>query len=228
MIKSFEKNYTENGYVMKYEKSKILYNFTNRVLQFKIEMKDIEPKIWRRILVSPDYNLWDLHVAIQDAMGWQDCHLHTFEFKQKRKKIIERVGIPDFESFHESEIVFPGWEISVLEYFNDLGVEAKYLYDFGDSWEHNVVLEGYIFKESKVKYPVCIDGERACPPEDCGGVPGYYELLETLSNPNAEEYKEIKEWVGKNWNSEQFEKKSVKFFDPYKRWINAFLKSNPN
>jgi hypothetical protein len=95
--------------------------------------------------------------------------------------------------------------------------------DYGDSWLHNVTLEGYLAKEKKVKYPQCIAGERACPPEDCGGVPGYYEMLKTLSNPDDDDYDDMKTWVGEEWNPDIFEKDKVEFWNPYKRWVQAFL-----
>ncbi len=219
----YQKNYTDKGYLMKYEKGENVAPYKNWVMQFKIELPEILPLIWRRILVPTDYNFWDLHVAIQDSMGWLDYHSHYFEFKGKGKKKEVRIGIPDFQSPGDLPEVYPGWEIPVLTYFNDLGVTVKYLYDFGDSWWHTVQLEGFFFKDKAVKYPLCIDGERACPPEDCGGVQGYFELIKTLSNPENEDYKEMKDWVGGDWHSESFDKNAVKFYNPYQRWKKAFL-----
>lgn len=225
MKSKYEKNFTDRGYTMNYKKGENLSPFKNWVLQFKIELPEILPLIWRRILVPSDYNFWDLHVAIQDSMGWLDYHLHYFEIKGKGKKKEERIGIPDFDRFSDDlPEVFPGWEIPVLNFFNDLGVTSKYLYDYGDSWWHTVQLEGYLFKEKKIKYPICIAGERACPPEDCGGEPGYYEMLKTLSEPDNDDYEDMRTWVGENWDSEKFEKGEIKFHNPYKRWENAFLK----
>ncbi len=219
----YEKNYTENGYLMKYKKGLKLSPYKNWVLQFKIEMTEILPLIWRRILIPSDYNFWDLHVAIQDSMGWLDYHLHYFEIKGKHKRNEVRIGIPDFDRFGDLPEVYPGWEIPVISYFSELGMTAKYLYDYGDSWWHSVKLEGYINKEKKTKYPICLDGERACPPEDCGGESGYYEMLNTLSNPESEDYQEMREWVGKNWHPENFDKSKIEFWNPYKRWKKAFL-----
>jgi len=219
----YEKNYTDKGYLMKYEKGLKLSPYKNWVLQFKIEMAEILPSIWRRILVPSDYNFWDLHVALQDAMGWSDYHLHHFEIKGKHKRKEEKIGIPDFDRFEDSEEVYPGWEIPVTNYFSELGMTANYLYDYGDSWWHTVKLEGYIHKEKKTKYPLCLDGARSCPPEDCGGVRGYYEMLETLSNPQSDDYEDMKQWVGEDWNAEKFDKDKIEFWDPFKRWNIAFL-----
>jgi len=195
----------------------------NQVLQFLIELDGISPLIWRRIQVPSNYNFWDLHVAVQDAMGWTDSHLHHFEIKGKGKRKAERIGIPDFERWSELPEVFPGWEIWISAYFNDLGVQATYEYDYGDGWIHHIRHEGYIYRDPKIKYPVCIGGERACPPEDCGGVGGYGNLLAVLSNPEHEEHDEMKVWVGQDWSPEKFNPNNVKFDNPYKRWVTAFL-----
>lgn len=85
----------------------------------------------------------------------------------------------------------------------------KYLYDFGDGWEHSIELEQILFKVEKRKYPICIAGERSCPPEDCGGVYGYEDLLEILKNPDHEEYKQMKTWAGRQFNPEKFDPKKV-------------------
>jgi len=127
MSSKYEKNYTDRGYLMKYEKPKSLSFLNNQVLQFKIELQEITPTIWRRILVPADYNFWDLHVGIQDSMGWLDYHLHYFEIRGKGKKNAVHIGIPDFDRNEDLQEVYPGWEIPVISYFNDLGVEAKYI-----------------------------------------------------------------------------------------------------
>jgi len=221
----YDKNYTEKGYLMNYKKGPTQAHYSNRVLQFRIELKDISPLVWRRILSPSDYNFWGLHVAIQDSMGWQDKHLHHFQIKRKHGHKSARIGIPDFDGvFSNSPEIFPGWEIPVIKYFNALGITANYLYDYGDSWEHSVQLEGYLYKKKGSKYPCCIDGARACPPEDCGGVNGYSHLLEILSDPQDSEYEHMKSWIGENWGPEKFHKDRVKFDNPYFRWKNAFLK----
>ena len=141
MASRFEKNFTDKRYLMKYEKLSLHSDLKNQVLQFSVELQGIEPKIWRRIHVPTDYNFWDLHVAIQDVMGWQDYHLHHFEIKGKGKRKAVNIGIPDFEGFGELPEVFPGWEIAVFAYFNALGVDARYEYDYGDGWLHTVKLK---------------------------------------------------------------------------------------
>lgn len=223
MSNDYHQNYTPTGYIMKYLKADRGAFPKNQVMQFKIEITEILPLIWRRIMVPFDSNFWDLHVAIQDSMGWKDYHLHHFLIKGKHKRKVARIGIPNLECFSKEENIFPGWEIPVLAYFNDLGVTAKYFYDYGDSWWHSIKLEGYFYREKNMRYPICVDGAGACPPEDCGGEHGYYRLIEVLSNPKNSEYEELKTWAG-DWNPDHFLKGEVKFDNPFKRWENAFLK----
>lgn len=197
------------------------------IFQFKITLNGISPPIWRRVQVLATYSFWDLHVALQDSMGWLDCHLHAFRFTKKYRKRVFEIGIPDDMADHE---VLPGWEISIDGYF-DLGTIAVYEYDFGDGWEHEVLLEGILLKEKGVNYPRCIAGERACPPEDCGGVPGYLDLLEILGDPQHEEYESTVDWLKghlKNYHPHQpaqFDPASVHFDNPRIRWKKAFSKS---
>lgn len=105
---------------------------------------------------------------------------------------------------------------------------AEYEYDFGDRWRHELLLEGILLKEKGVKYPRCIAGERACPPEDCGSVPGYYRMLEALANPDDEEHEEMGAWLkhhAKNYypyDPAAFDPRKVKFDNPRARWREAF------
>ena len=163
------------------------------VYQFHIKLLGIEPMIWRRIQVPAKFSFWDLHVAIQDSMGWLDYHLHAYRVRQKYKKKPIEIGIPQDE--WDGEDVIPGWEVTISDYFTELGQTMEYEYDFGDGWEHELLFEGILLKEKDASYPRCIDGARACPPEDCGSIPGYYNLLEILSNPQHPEYEDHVEWL---------------------------------
>ena len=195
-----------------------------QVYQFKIMLLDIQPDIWRTIQVPENYNFWDLHVAIQDAMGWLDYHLHEFNF-MKGKELI-RIGMPDEESTGTSTLL--GWEVNIKTYFEKVGTTARYSYDFGDGWEHFIELETMLPANASINYPICIAGERACPPEDCGGVPGFEGLLETLQRGKAGEKKELNEWLKNHaqnyypFQAEVFDPQAVKFDDPELRWANAF------
>ncbi|WP_136799234.1 plasmid pRiA4b ORF-3 family protein [Desulfosediminicola ganghwensis] len=198
---------------------------TKVALQFKIELLEISPIIWRTIQVSARYSFWDLHVAIQDSMGWLDYHIHEFKIKPPRKRNFISIGIPHNE--YENKTL-PGWETKVTDYLNEPGDFALYEYDFGDGWEHKVTLESKFLADDNVKYPICIKGERSCPPEDCGGVPGYYELIEILSDKKHERYEDMVYWLENHAKSympykpEIFDSSSVEFWNPKKRFNMAF------
>ena len=191
-----------------------------RTFQFRISLDYIKPDIWRVIQVPETYSFWDLHVAIQDSMGWQDCHLHEFILNQPStgKKI--RIGIPSEE--YEDDETMPGWKEMIADCFNMKNQNALYVYDFGDNWQHTLTLEKILPREEKQVCPRCIAGERACPPEDCGSISGYANLLEILDNPEHEEYQETIEWLGGQYDPEHFEPSEVHFDDPEERFKQAF------
>lgn len=195
------------------------------IYRFRIELEEIEPLIWRTIEVPSTYTFWDLHVAIQDSMGWLDCHLHSFLIPPPKKGSPIVIGVP-FDEYGEE--VLPDWEIPLNEYFREPGDEARYEYDFGDGWIHRVLMEGILLAQEQKQYPNCDNGEGACPPEDCGGVPGYYHLLDVLADEHGPEYGDMSQWLKvhvKNYypyDSKKFDPKSVKFWNPKKRWKMAF------
>ncbi|MBN2535465.1 MAG: plasmid pRiA4b ORF-3 family protein [Spirochaetales bacterium] len=190
------------------------------VYQFKITLQDISPVIWRRIQVPENYTFWDLHVAIQDSMGWTDSHLHAFRLKNPETDEVEEIGIPEDSDFAEFPML-AGWEEDIADWFSEENNSANYNYDFGDDWNHDLVLERILPKEANTKYPVCLAGERACPPEDCGSVPGYERLCEIIKNPDAEEYDEMMEWLGGKYDPDEFDCKQVVFDNPKKRLKNV-------
>lgn len=188
----------------------------NKVYQFKIALDDTEPPIWRRIQVPETYSFWDLHVAIQDAMGWFDSHLHEFEIIDPSLGEEVRIGIRDKELGWEGDILQEQKQ-KIADYFSMENRRACYTYDFGDSWDHTVTLEKILPREEGTDYPRCIDGRRACPPEDCGGVWGYEELLRIIRNPKHKEHKQMLEWVGGEFDPEDFDADEVSFDDPDER-----------
>jgi hypothetical protein len=192
-----------------------------KVYQFKVSLKGIKPPIWRRIQVPETYSFWDLHVAIQDAMGWMDCHLHHFEIENPQTGFVEEIGIPGEEGWEELDTL-PGWDRKISKYFSNTIKKAHYLYDYGDCWEHDIKLEKILPKDPKSKYPLCTGGKRACPPEDCGGVWGYSEFLEIIMDPNHERYEEMTDWLGGNFDPEHFDMNKVRFDDPAERRKFAF------
>jgi len=188
------------------------------VYQFKITLTSSEPSIWRRILVPSNYSFWDLHVAIQDSMGWRDYHLHSFSIKDPITKIEVEIGIPDEEYDAFDRRILADHKVKISKYFNESNRNARYEYDFGDSWIHTVRFEKILQAAVGEKYPKCIAGQLACPPEDCGGIGGYYNLLSVLSGPKNEEYNEMIEWLGGEFNPERFDPKAVSFDNPKERF----------
>jgi len=198
------------------------------VYQFKITLKNIKPDIWRKIEVPENYTFWDLHVAIQDAMGWTDSHLHLFEIKEPRTGKKLDFGLPVEEDFWGELEILPGWEEKIVNFFNMENRRAIYEYDFGDSWIHRILLQKIKPREKDVQYPRCIGGKRACPPEDCGGTGGYYELLDILSDPEHPEHDSMVMWAGKEYDPEFFDPEEVVFDDPDKRFENLWDNSERN
>jgi len=192
-----------------------------KVYQFKVTLKGTRPPVWRRIQVPESYTFWDLHVAIQDAMGWLDYHLHVFEIMNPSTGMKEEIGVPD-EDFEFDTRIFPGRKRKIADYFSMDNSKANYQYDFGDNWEHTIELEKIVARAEDVEYPVCIAGKRSCPPEDCGGTWGYQNFLKIIKNPDDEEYGEMLEWVGGKFDPEDFDINDVRFDDPDKRWETAF------
>ena len=171
------------------------------VYQFKITLLGLEPPIWRRIQV-PDGTLDDLHDHIQTAMGWTNSHLHHFVIRGNRYGDPELLddGFEDDEELRDSTQT----QLSVLLAKARKSTKFRYEYDFGDGWEHEVAFEGCIAAESSVRYPRCIEGARACPPEDVGGIWGYVEFLEAIHNPRHEEHAGMLEWIGGKFDPEKF------------------------
>jgi hypothetical protein len=192
-----------------------------QVYQFKITLNGSKPPIWRTIQVPSTYTFFDLHVAIQDAMGWYDSHLHEFRIRVKTgETLVLGTPLDEMDDFGDEEIL-PDWKHKISKYESILPKSFTYTYDFGDDWEHKIDFEKAIPAEVGVTYPRCIKGKRACPPEDCGGVWGYEELLEILADPEHDEYEEMTEWVesmtGGPFDPEQFDSVEVLFSNPKER-----------
>lgn len=144
------------------------------MLRFRIELQETDPLVWREIEVPGDYTFWDLHVAIQDAMGWLDYHLHRFTMPHPRTKQ-ERVF--RIHNLHQDCDDPPGWAHQVASMFTYRNDTALYEYDFGDDWGHTVRPVEVLRRDFKARYPRCVGGARACPPEDCGGVDSFAEIV---------------------------------------------------
>lgn len=159
------------------------------VYQVKIALQGSEkPPIWRRILITDDITFWDFHLMIQAAMGWWNAHLFVFQPDRDT-----RIGIP-FDDFGEPDD--DAKKIKLKKYFNQEGAKMRYEYDFGDDWQHTLTLEKILAKDAKIKYPQLIKGKGMCPPEDCGGIWGYYGLIDIINDPNHEQHEDMREWLG--------------------------------
>jgi DNA-binding Lrp family transcriptional regulator len=161
------------------------------VYRFKIILQDTDPVIWRQI-ETMDVTLEKLHELIQTAMGWTNSHLHQFEIADAR--YADPRFMDGFDDF--GAIDYTGIRIGDLVSKHGPKLRMGYEYDLGDGWQHDVVLEKVTESEPGAKYPRCIDGERACPPEDIGGVYGFADYVEAITNPNHSEHGELLKWNG--------------------------------
>lgn len=166
---------------------------TATVFQFKITLKNIEPPIWRRIQVK-DCTLDNLHEDIQTAMGWTNSHLHQFEIAGVRH------GDPELLCEDWQDEIQPvnslRTKVSKIVPKDGKRFQFDYEYDFGDGWEHEILFEGRLKAEKGTRYPLCLEGQRACPPEDVGGPFGYADYLEAMADPKHERHKEFMKWSG--------------------------------
>lgn len=167
--------------------------------EIKVQLQDIEPPIWRLLRVRPQTSLSRLHKIVQKAMGWSNSHLHLFEID----------GKPYGDGNSE-------WDFNIKDY-NDMRLDEiftegrtsfVYEYDLGDGWRHTITLIDTVEGDEGEKI-ACIAGAWACPPEDCGGVPGYYHLLEALADPKHEDHKMMLDWIGNKYNPEAFDIEKV-------------------
>ena len=182
----------------------------DRFYLLEIRLLDIEPEIWRRFVVPASITLDRLHDVIQVVMGWTDSHLHEFTIGKKR--------YTEYPESKEDGLECGRYRLGDL--IKQKGRIFGYHYDFGDRWEHEVTLEEsrYFNPEQRTKV-VCIDGARACPPEDVGGVPGYYEFCKALKDPDHEEHESFMEWFGGDYDSEKFNANEVNLeLMKYLRW----------
>lgn len=155
-----------------------------KLIRLHLELRDITPPIWRCLLIPGDRTLYDLHRAIQVVMGWYDYHLHSFTIGKRRYEPESDEG--DF--FATGEPPIDDDTVAIGEVLKRKGQKLLYEYDFGDNWEIDGVVEAVLPPDPAVTAPVCLDGRRAGPLEDCGGTWGYQEVLESLQNPEDDDY----------------------------------------
>jgi hypothetical protein len=171
-----------------------------KIYRIKVTLNGSEPLIWRKFLVPGDYKLSKLHKVLQIVMGWRNAHLHEF--------------VINGDSFGEPSPEYG--EVKMLDHkkmtlggmIHEEKKSFRYIYDFGDGWLHGLVVEKIAAPEKGARYPICLAGERACPPEDCGGLGGYGNLLEALKNPETEDQRYLVEWAG-DYDPEEFDLERV-------------------
>jgi len=202
------------------------------IMTLRVTLNETKPPIWRRVAVPSDITLGKLHEVIQIVMGWTDDHLHQFILRDKKLKptpeeiarryredamdetFLDRVGGQRFfvTKTTPSPTEMEGEDenaVTLGEVCPKVKSKLIYEYDFGDGWEHTVEVQKIIEPETSVEYPVCLAGKKACPPEDCGGVWGYYEMLEAIADPNHEQHEDIVEWLGDEFDPDAFDLKEV-------------------
>jgi Plasmid pRiA4b ORF-3-like protein len=170
------------------------------IYQIKVTLFGTKPLIWRRLLVPASMTLAKLHDVLQTAMGWRDCHMHEFHAGERRFGAPDPddrgMGMPEVENERNVKLS----SVLLLP-----GAKLTYIYDFGDYWQHSVILEKRLaLLPDVVSCPSCIDGSLACPPEDCGGIPGFDELLSALVDPGHERREEISDWIGDDFDPQAF------------------------
>lgn len=168
------------------------------IYQLKVTLAGTKPPIWRRLQVTGSVTLSKLAAIINTAMGWDGVHLYEFSVGS------ETWGPPAPAGEDWGDATNDDRKATLAELAPHRGSKLKYLYDMGDSWLHQLVVEQIVEPEPKQRYPLCVEGKRACPPEDCGGVAGFYNLLEVLADPKHPEHKELAEWVGGEFDPEAF------------------------
>lgn len=168
------------------------------IFQIKIILRGSHPAIWRRIEVHGDTPLDKLHGVIQPAMGWTNAHLHRFIMQGQNYAIPDRDD--QSPSKPEDERNF-----TLQDLANQEGTHFAYEYDFGDNWQHELIVEKTHFAKAGKRYPRCLEGEGACPPEDVGGIAGYEHFLEAMADPRHPEHQEYRDWIGGDFDPTRFD-----------------------
>ncbi|MGA2927783.1 MAG: plasmid pRiA4b ORF-3 family protein [Solirubrobacteraceae bacterium] len=159
----------------------------NVIVQIKVKLLGVsKPPVWRQLQLRADTRLDQLHEILQAALGWENYHMHVFSFGEGE------FGVPD------PELGFSDERKVTLGELTDIGARFRYTYDFGDNWEHEILVEDLLEPDPDVHYPVLVAAKGACPPEDCGSAWGYANLKEILARPNHDEHRDMLEWLGLN------------------------------
>ncbi len=176
-----------------------------QIYQLKITLKGTKPPIWRKITVDSSVSLNDLHRIIQITMGWENAHLHSF------KKGKDEYAPVEFQL----DYAMDSEKVRLNHILKKVNSSIAYEYDFGDGWNHEVKLEKILPTEEDMVSAKCIGGKRSCPPEDCGGVWGYAEMLHIIKDPKHEQYEDFIDWLGDDFDPDLFDIERVNGFLTY-------------
>jgi len=169
----------------------------------RIELEDIDPLIWRRVAVRTSMNLKAVHRVIQAGMGWLDCHLWEFAANGRKYSIL----VPNDADWNERIKDAAKTKLSALL---TIGVrEIGYVYDMGDNWQHRIIVEKLKAAEPAAHYPQFLGGERRCPPEDCGGISGYYEFLDNIASKQNKKRTAALEWYGAPYYPDEIDEQQI-------------------
>lgn len=168
------------------------------VCQLKVTLDGIRPLIWRRIQVRWDITLFKLHKILQVVMGWEDCHLHQFMIEGETYSVISREADMLGDDFIDEK------KVKLNRVIPGEKFRFTYEYDFGDGWGHTILVEKIFLPEEELLHPVCLKGKRSAPPEDCGGMGGYHDVITALNSPSRQENAELLEWLGE-YDPEHFD-----------------------
>lgn len=174
---------------------------TTPIYRIKVTLENIEPPVWRRIEVPGDVTLARLHAIIQRVMGWEDYHMWSFQVG----KIEYQTGSGEMFDFGGGPRPCSPAGTTLEQATEGRRITFRYWYDFGDDWFHALKVERVAGPEPGAIYPRCLEGARACPPEDCGGPWGYRNFLDAVTNPKHPEHEEMLEWIGGEWDAEAFD-----------------------
>jgi hypothetical protein len=168
-----------------------------KIYQLKVALVRAKPPIWRRFLIDGTMTLRDLHETLQIVMGWTDSHLHQFVAGGRC------YGVPDPE--WDFEEIVDETKVRLDRVLINEKDSMSYEYDFGDGWAHKITLEKILPYDPDATLPQCVKGKGACPPEDVGGLWGYYRFLDALQDPNHEEHEEFKEWIDGDFDPDAYD-----------------------
>jgi len=171
------------------------------IYQLKVTLEESKPPIWRRLLVRSDVTLATLHDILQAAFGWTESHLHQF--------IVGGTYYGEPHPDYGMDDMKDERKVKLNQVLQQEKGSFRYEYDFGDGWMHRIVLEKIVAPEAGQHYPVCVTGRRAGPPEDVGGMWGYYNFLEAISDPEHEEHDDYVEWIADEWDPEEFDLEEI-------------------